>query len=143
MKSKFTFRTLLLNMLLFAAGSTAAFAQCDKAVTLTSSSTNYINREGEVRTKDEEVTVTINKTELTIIPGDVDKKMTGPISSNTCEWKVPFKEGKSVIKALLTRDGADRHATVTIEGKDGKVTMTFEAEETMGRKIQVVADKFE
>ena len=144
MKTKFNFKTTILALLLFVAGSTAAFAQCDKTVTLTSSTTNYLNNEGVVqRSKEENVIITLTKTDLTITPGD-DHEMTGKISSKTCDWKVPFKEGKTVVKALLTNgNGDDKHVTVTIEGKDGKVTLLFEAEESVGKKIQVVADRFE
>jgi len=44
---------------------------------------------------------------------------------------------------MLADGGTDMHVTITIEGKAGKVTLTFEAEEMPGRKIRVVADKFE
>jgi len=145
MKTKFNFKTTILALLLFVAGSTAAFAQCDKTATLTSSTTNYVDDKGVVqRSKEENVIITITPTDLTIVPGDDDHKMTGKITSKTCDWKIPFKEGKSVIKSTVSgNSGDEKHATVTIEGKDGKVTLTFETEETVGKKIQVVADRFE
>ena len=139
---KLNLKTTLFTLLLSATGSVSAFAQCDKTATLTSSTTSYVDNTGAIiRSKDEDTKVTITKTDLTIAPGEGE--MTGKISSSTCDWKVPFKEGKTVIKALMTGDGPDKHVTVTIEGKEGKVTLTFEAEEMPGKKIQVVADKFE
>lgn len=142
MKTKFNLKTSLFSLLLILAGTTVTFAQCDKTATLKSSTTSYVDDKGTVlRSKEEETTVTITKTDLTIAPGD--HEMTGKITYQTCDWKVPFKEGKTVVKALMSGDGDDKHVTVTIEGKAGKVTLTFEAEEMIGKKIQVVADKFE
>lgn len=120
----------------------AAFAQCDKTSTLTSSETNYLDNEGNItRTIEQDVVIIITPTDITIQPGD-DAKMAGKISSKTCDWKVPYKEGKMVIKSTIANDQGEKHVTVTIEGKAGKITLTFEAEEMKDRKIQVVADKF-
>ncbi|MGY4538485.1 hypothetical protein ACVW0P_002905 [Mucilaginibacter sp. UYNi724] len=141
MKTK-TLSSAVFALFLVIAGSTTTFAQCDKTATLTSSNTNYLDDKGTVlKSNNEETVITITKTDLTIAPGD--HQMTGKITSSTCDWKVPFKEGKTVVKSLMTGDGEDKHVTITIEGKAGKVTLTFEAEEMPGKKIQVVADKFE
>jgi hypothetical protein len=131
--------------LLLAASSTLCFAQCDKTATFTSSQTNYYNTStGEfVRAKDEKTVITITKTTLTIVPGDEEHKVTGPITKATCDWKVPFKEGKSIITAVLENKGRERHATLVIEGKDGKVTAIYTIEESPNKKIVVTANKFE
>ncbi|QHS55681.1 hypothetical protein GWR56_09065 [Mucilaginibacter sp. 14171R-50] len=144
MKTKFYLVSTILAGFLSVAGHRVALAQCDKTVTLTASSTNYLDDKGTItRTVDEGVVITVTKTDLTIVPGN-DHELGGKITSYTCDWKVPYKEGRSVIKATVSKDGTNEmHATVTIEGKDGKVTLTFEVEERVGRKIQVVADKFE
>lgn len=141
MKTK-TLTSAVFALFLVIAGSTTTFAQCDKTATLTSSSTDYLDDKGTVlKSNNEQTVITITKTDLTIAPGD--HQMSGKITSSTCDWKVPFKEGKTVVKSLMTGDGEDKHVTITIEGKAGKVTLTFEAEEMPGKKIQVVADKFE
>jgi hypothetical protein len=145
MKTPNNLKKMILALLLMVAASTVSYAQCDKTVILTSSTTNHLNEKGEVeRSKDENVVVTITKTDITIVPGDEEHKMIGTITSKACDWKVPYKEGKMVIKSTVTGDGNDeKHATITIEGKDGKVTLTFVVEEMPGKKIQVVANKFE
>lgn len=144
MKTKINLKTILFALVLVLAGSTVSFAQCDKTVTLTSSTTNHLDDKGNVtKSKEETAIITITSTDLTVVPGDEDHKMTGKITYKTCDWKVPFKEGKTIVKAVLSGDGGDKHVTVTIEGKGGKVTLLFEAEEVVGKKIQVVADKFE
>ncbi len=142
---KTTKKTLSRAALAFAlilAGSTISFAQCDKPVKLTSSVTNYLNDKGEVeRTKDEQTVITLSKTELTVTPGD--HMMNGNVTEYACNWAIPFKDGKTVVKSVLTDGNNDLHVTITIEGKGGKVTLTFVAEEEPGKKIQIVADKFE
>jgi hypothetical protein len=144
MKTAFNFKKTLIITFLMVAGTTAGFAQCDQTVTLISSKTNQFDDQGHIDSRDEHTVITISKTEITIVPGG-DHKMTGPINSKSCDWKTPFKEGKTVIKAKLSDENGDheKNATITITGAAGKVTLTFEAEEMPGKKIQVIADKFE
>ena len=101
-----------MKKILFAAlllASTAAFAQCDKSAMLTSSKTEYLDASGSVeRTVDEKTTVEIRKDTMVIAPGNEAHTMVAAIKSNTCNWSVPFKEGKSVIKATLNhQDGTE------------------------------------
>jgi len=143
MKTQINLKKLVLALLL-AASSTLCFAQCDKTATLVSSQTNYYTDSGEfIKAKDEETVITITRTALTIVPGDEEHKVTGPITKSTCDWKVPFKEGKSTITAVLENKGRERHATLIIEGKNGKVTATYTIEEAPGRMLIITANKFE
>jgi hypothetical protein len=142
MKTKFNLKTIILALLLTVASGTA-FAQCDKTATLTASTTNYLNDKSAIeRTKDEESIVTLNKKEVNITT-DGGHLITGAVKTYTCNWTIPFKTGKTVITTLLTDGGRDMNGTITIEGKDGKITLTFEAVEMPGKKIQLLADKFE
>ncbi|MFA6085323.1 hypothetical protein [Mucilaginibacter sp.] len=144
MKAKSNLKKLILALLLMVAASTISYAQCDKTDTITSSTTYHLDDKGVVeRTKDEETVITFNKTNITIAPGGEDHVTSGPVKSYTCNWTTPFKVGKTVITAVLTDGGEDINATITIEGTDGKVTVTFEADKLQGKKIQVVANKFE
>lgn len=134
----------LLVMLIAAAAGTSSYAQCDKKVLVVSSKTEYLNGNGEVqRSVDETTTVEYDTATIVITPGD-DPTMTGTIKSRTCEWKVPFKEGKTVIKAILTNpQGQTMNLTITIEGKEGKISLIAEIEEMQDQKIRVLVDKFE
>ena len=136
-------KTLLFSLLLISS-ALLSFGQCDKEVKLATSKTEYLDAAGVVqRTVDEQSTIEIGKTEVLIIPGNEDKKMNGTIQSTTCTWSVPYKEGKSVIKALFSKEpGQQMHATITIEGKAGKVTFLMEIEEMPDRKIRVWVDEF-
>jgi predicted small lipoprotein YifL len=119
-------KTIILTLALLIAVSTIGLAQCGKKVVLTTSKTDHIDKSN--------LTITIND----------DHKLSGTIKSDTCNWSVPFKNGKMVLTALITSEnGEDRNVTITIEGKDGKVTLLFESKEEPGDRIRVAADKFE
>src|SRR5580700_6099295 len=94
------------------------FAQCDKDVVLTSSKTEYLNAAGDVqRIVDETTEIKITKTQVTIAPEGHDK-MIGTITSIHCDWKEPFKKGKTTVEAIFQEDGGKSTATIVIEGKD-------------------------
>ncbi len=120
-------------------------AQCGKTTVLSSSKTEYLDGSYAVqRTVEEKSSIEINKSEIIIIPGNEQSKMTGAIKSDSCNWKKPFREGKSVVKATFTREGEDpKNATITIEGKDGKVSFLMEIDEMPDKKIRIMVDKFE
>jgi hypothetical protein len=58
---------------------------------------------------------------------------------------VPFKEGKTVITTTLKDDSGNepKDFTITIEGKDGKVTLLAESPSMPDRKIKLDIEKFE
>jgi hypothetical protein len=142
MKRKINLKAVVLSALIMVAGS-AAFAQCDQTATLTASATIYLNDKGVVeRTKDEETVVKMDKNEVNITTGG-SHELTGTVKTFICNWPVPFKTGKTVITTSIMDGGQVMNATITIEGKDGKVTLSFEALEMPGKKILLQADKFE
>jgi hypothetical protein len=121
------------------------FGQCSKHVLLTSSRTEYLDNSLIIqRIVDESSLIEITNTEITITPGSAENKMSGVINVYKCIWTLPFKEGKTTIEAMLhDAKGECTNATITIEGKKGKVTFLLEAEKMQGRKIRLLADKFE
>lgn len=135
-------KLILCFMLLLACGIISN-AQCGKKSVFNSSKTEYLDATGTVeRSVDEKTVVEITKTEITITPGD--HTMTGTIKSDTCNWKIPFKEGKTVIKASVSDgQGEAKSVTITIEGKDGKITLLAQVEDMPGKTIRITADKFE
>jgi len=136
-KKASTFAVLLLSL-------ATSFGQCDKNVTLTCPKTEYLNAEGVVqRTVEEECVIKVSKTEITIAPGD-HAKMTGTVTSNVCEWKQPFKVGKTTLEATFKNEnGATINGTITIEGKDGKITCVMKDKEKPDRVIKATVSKFE
>ena len=140
-------RSALLTLLLLAACGTVCFAQCDKKVTLTASKTQHLDSGGALKeTADEKTVVEFNKSDITVsITGDNgDNKMTGTVKTDTCAWKVPFKEGKTKLHISLKRDDGDsRDFDVTIEGKDGKITLLAENKDQPDDRIRLEIEKFE
>ncbi len=138
-------KTIALILSLLVAGSTAGFAQCGKKFTINTIKTDHLDSKGNITRTDaeEKAVVVVSATEINITVNE-DHKMSGPIKSNDCNWTVPFKEGKSVIKTVITGDNGDaKNVTITITGKDGKVNLLFEAEDEPDDRISVTVAKFE
>jgi hypothetical protein len=136
-------KKIILTLSLFIGLCAASFAQCDKKVVLNSSKTDHLDAAGAItRTVDETAQIELTKTTLDITVND-NKVMSGTITDNTCNWTTPFKEGKSLIHATVSNENGDeKKVTLTIEGKDGKVTLLFEMEGEPGDRIKVAIDKF-
>ena len=137
-------RACLGFLVALACSSATAFAQCGKDLVLTSSKTEYLNTAGEIqRTVEEDCVITLEQTKLTIAPADKEV-MTATVVSTTCEWKESFKTGKTTVQATFKdRDGSEKDATITVEGKDGKITCQMTQKDRPDRVIRVVALKFE
>src|SRR6476620_9026712 len=140
-------KVLFLLMLLTILGIVFSYAQCGKKQLITSGKTEYLDANGNVqRSVDENVTIEYDKSQITI---NIDapegtNNMSGPIKSDSCTWTIPYKEGKSVIKALVSdARGDQKNLTITIEGKDGKLSFLASVEEVPDTRIRLTIDKFE
>lgn len=138
-------KKIFVAILLLSAGSTMGYAQCDKKVVLTSSRTEHLGADSTVqRTDDEKTVVEFDKTNITVTPGSEERKMTGKIRSSTCDWKIPFREGRMAMKVTLSNDqGESKDVTITINGKAGKIQFLAEMDEMPDKKIRLIADSFE
>jgi hypothetical protein len=139
-------KTIILSTLLLAATCAISYAQCGKKFTITTSKTEHLDSKGNLtRTEDEKAVVVISKTNIDIAVNNEngDHKMTGSIKGDTCNWPVAYKEGKTVIKGVITNEnGNEKAVTITITGHDGKVMLLFELEGEPDDRIQVAADTF-
>jgi len=119
----------------------ASKAQCDQHVTWISANSEMIDSSGNIKgSKDVKTVVETSKTEVKISnPGDEGSGMEGTIKEYQCNWKEPFKTGKTIIKTdLVDPHGDVKHAILTIEGKDGKITITAKAEERPDEMIKLI-----
>lgn len=136
-----------LLLLTLSALSVAGYSQCNQKLALESSKTEYLDGAGTVqRSVDETSTLSIGTKDIVIVPGgQTDHQMNGTIESVvSCEWSVPYKTGKTVLKAVFGDiSGDQKHATLTIEGKDGALTFLMEIDEFKDKKIRVNLSKFE
>jgi len=72
-----------------------------------------------------------------------DKALEGVIKEKICDWKEPFKNGKTVYHAEVSIDGMNSNAIFTIEAKDNKITLSVEIEARKERKFLIYIDKYE
>jgi hypothetical protein len=137
-------KKIITAVVILLAGSSISYAQCDKKVILTGTKTEYLGADSLVqRSEEENSEIIFDKTSITIKPGD-RPLITGTIASMTCNWTVPFKEGKTVLKTTTTeQDGDVRDLTITIEGKGGKITFHGSVGSRNDRIIRLTVDKFE
>jgi hypothetical protein len=138
-------KSTLLALFLLVAGSTVSFAQCDKKVSLSSSKTQHLDSSGTLQeTVDEQTIIEFSKSDIVVITDNGNQKMTGTVKINTCDWKVPFKDGKTILNTTLNNDnGESKDFTLTIEGKGGKVTLLAESPAMPDKKIKLDIEKFE
>lgn len=143
----FNMRNIILAVALLTVTSVTAHAQCDKKVAWHANKGELIDINGQViDTKEEQMSVTISKTEIGIEvknqPGD---GITGVIKEIDCNWKEAYKNGKTVIKAEMkkTANGETSPATLTIEAKDGAITILVEIEKMEGKKFRLLIEKYE
>jgi len=127
----------------FVSAGLASYGQCDKKVVLISSKTEHLGADSTIqKVQDEKTTVEFDKSVITIAPGN-ENTMTGTVNSYTCDWSVPYKTGKTQLKVTLTNpEGESQKATITITGKDGKITFLGELDEKPEHKIRLHADTF-
>lgn len=139
-------KQILLSLAAMIVLATASKAQCNQTVQISSAKTNMLNASYQPQgSRDEKVVVDITPTTVTVTPnGNAADAMIGKIKEQQCDWKIPFKEGKTIIKTDLVDPSGDvKDATITIEGKDGKITLLAEAKEHPDQKLQLEVNKFE
>jgi len=139
-------KVLFLLMLLTILGIVFSYAQCSKKQLITSAKTEYLDANGNLqRAVDENTTIEYDKSNITITIDQGDSKvMSGPVKLDSCDWSIPYKQGKSIVKAVISDARGDaKNLTITIEGKDGKLSFLAEVEERPDMKIRLTVDKFE
>lgn len=139
-------KSTFLALLLLLTGGAVCFAQCDKTLTMTASKTEHLDASDNLeRAVDEQTAIEINKTKISVVIENGKQTLTGVIKSNTCNWETPFKQGKSVISTTISDEdgGGTKDYMLTIEGKDGKVTLLAQSVQDPGRKLRFTLDKFE
>ena len=106
-------------------------AQCDGVTKWTCTKMKIVDASGNtVQEKDENVIVLAGSKNIDVAPEDQQDHMTGVVSDYICQWTEPGKNGKTIVKSDVTDAGGKlRHATITIEGINGKITITLEAPE--------------
>jgi len=119
-------------------------AQCDKSVKWNTSKAEFIDTAtGNVAkaNNDPIVLTTDAKTVSIVLKGDHPDSLHGDVTNYVCNWK-DKQNGKIIFNSLLTDAEKTRHATITIEAVDGKITALLKAEEE-STEIKLTIDSFE
>ncbi len=137
-------KLLILAFCLLFSAVDEGYVQCGKNIRLTSSKTIHMDGNGNItRTEVEKSVVEISQLLITINIRD-ESKTECNIKSIECNWDIPFKKGKTLIKATITTgDGELKNILLTIEGIDGQLFLLFEMEDRPDKLIKVIIDMFE
>lgn len=123
---------------------TSCYSQCDKKNILSSTGAEILDEQNKVKIKDTLRLTTIKYDSKTIEIITEYNTLYGTIDSIYCNWKIPFKEGNTYIKGTLNYENGDRWVTkMTINGKDGKLTLQVDIEHPEANRMRFVLDKFE
>src|SRR5690348_10998826 len=99
-------RSLIALIAFFSFFSLSAQAQCNKKQVITASRTEFLGADSSLqRAEDEPSTVEFDSSNITITHGTQQEKMTGTVNKYTCNWNIPFKDGKTVMKAAFSNEG--------------------------------------
>ncbi|SDM69695.1 hypothetical protein SAMN05421813_12016 [Daejeonella rubra] len=132
-------KSIIITLFISLTGTLSTFAQCEENAMLNTSKTNLADPSGEpIGVKDERTVLRFSKTAIMLNIDGVDRGEL-KIVSQSCNWTVPYKEGKSVIKAKLN----DWDYTLTIEGKEGRVNLHVVKNESDDSILSMTVDKFE
>lgn len=132
-------KRIIITLLISLAGTLSTFAQCQENAVLSTSKTNLRDVSGNpLGIKDEKTVLRFSKTAILL---NIDGEDRGELKivSQICNWTTPYKEGKSVIKAILN----DSDYTITIVGKEGKVNLHVVKNESDDSILSMTVDKFE
>lgn len=132
-------KRIIITLIISLAGTLSSFAQCEENAVLITSKTNLADPSGNpVGLKDEKTVLRFSKAAILLNLDGVDRGEL-KIVSQICNWTIPYKEGKSIIKAKLN----DWDYTLTIEGKEGRVSLHVVKNESDDSILTMVVDKFE
>jgi len=137
-------KNLIIILCLLSATATVS-AQCSKKITWTGAKAEFLDANGSIEnTINEKVVVISSKTDVKLMHGDIeDDALTGKIKDFSCTWSEAFKNGKTIIKSDLAEGlHPSNNGVITIEAKDGKITILVEMDNHNGRTIKLYIDSY-
>jgi major membrane immunogen (membrane-anchored lipoprotein) len=134
----------ILSLIIAVAIGACCHSQCDKKIILSATGAEIWNEQNEVKIKDTLRVTTVKYDSKVIEIVSEFSTIYGTIDSIYCNWKLPFKEGNTYIKGMFNNENGDQWvAKLTINGKDGKLTLLVDIEHPEANKMRFVLDKFE
>ncbi len=136
-------KAILVSFILFAT-SLQAISQCNKKVTWYAAKGDMLDANGGVLdSKHDSIFLETDPQKITLRFKSDQNQLEGTVKEKTCDWKEPFKNGKTVYHTTVTLDGSLSNAIFTVEARDGKITLLLEIEAREGRKFLIYIDRYE
>jgi hypothetical protein len=135
-------KTILFFVMLVVTGIQAN-SQCDRKVYWYATKGEMYNTNGDLLdTKQDSIFFDTDPQKISLRFKSDDKALEGTITEKNCDWKEPFRNGKTVYHAAVFVDGVNSNATFTVEAKDGKITLSLAMEARKERKFLIYIDSF-
>ena len=136
-------KTILLWFIIFAT-SLQAISQCDKKVTWYASKGEMLDISGALLdTKIDSIFLETDPQKIKLRFKSDQKTLEGTVKEKTCDWKEPFRNGKTVYHANVTVESGTSNAIFTVEAKDGKITLTLTIDARADKKFLIYIDRYE
>lgn len=118
-----------------------AMSQCSSYITWKASKGEMLDENGNVMdTKTGNIVIESSRTNFSLVLDENQNEvLRGNVKDMICEWKVPFKTGKTTFKSSLSGGSETRDGEITIEGKDDKIIILVD---TKQRKFRFVVDSY-
>ena len=113
--------------IIFLLAGVAVKAQCDKKTKWTASKMEMIDTAGNVQSRDGIITVITGDGKILVTAED--EELSGTITDYICKWQDKNNGSMSFKSELTDKQGILRHATITIEAKEGNTVILLDAKE--------------
>lgn len=136
-------KAILISFILFVA-SLQAISQCDKKVNWYASKGDMFDASGTLLdTKVDSIFLETDPQKITLRFKSDQKALEGTVKEKICDWKEPFRNGKTIYHTNVFVDDRTSNAVFTVEAKDGKITLSLTIESMVDKKFLIYIDRYE
>lgn len=136
-------KTILAFFILFVT-SLPAISQCDRKVTWYASKGDMLDANGTLLdSREDSIFLETDAQKITLRFKSDQNALEGTIKEKACDWKEPFKNGKTVYQTTVSIDGRTSNAIFTVEAKEQKITLSLTIEEMKDKKFLIYIDRYE
>ena len=122
-----------------------ANSQCENKVTWYASKADMVDASGSVlQTKEGVIILETGPQKVSLsFRESTEAGLEGIVKEKICDWKEPFKNGKTVYRTTVSIDGRTSNASFTLEATEGKILLSVEIESMAGKKFLVYINRYE
>jgi hypothetical protein len=120
-----------------------AMSQCDKKMTWYASKGEMYDTNGTLLdTKLDSIFIETDPQKVSVRFKADENSLEGTVKDKICDWKEPFRNGKTVYHTDVSIDGTSGNATFTVEARNGKITLTVVVEARADKKYLIYIDRY-